>query len=83
MVTQVVPVVSGNHGTDSVGLRFAIQGGREDVCDHAARAGSGVSVVQGVAGKVRGVDGAARYYSSAVPSAGAVGRVANAGRADS
>ena len=80
MVAQAVPVVSRNYGTDSVGLRFAVQGGREDVCGDAARAGAGLSIVQGVAGKVCGVDGAAKHYSGAVPGAGAMGGAANARR---
>src|SRR5215472_13808944 len=80
MVAQVVPVVSGDHGTDSMGLRSAVQSGREDVCDHAARAVAGVFVVQGVAGKVCGIDGATAHYSSTVPGARTVGSVADARR---
>src|SRR5712664_304126 len=67
-------------GTDSVGLRPAIQSGREDVCRDAAGAGAGVPIVQSIAGKFCRTYGASQHYSRALPGASAMGGAANQGR---
>src|SRR5260370_15100857 len=75
-----MPFFAWRDGTDSVGLRPAIQSGREDVCGDAAGTGGGVPIVQSIAGKFCGTYGAAQHYSCALPGAGAMGGAANQGR---
>src|SRR5260370_12107136 len=75
-----MPFFPWRDGTDSVGLRPAIQSGREDVCGDAAGTGAGVPIVQSIAGKFCGTYGAAQHYSCALPGAGAMGGAANQGR---